>query len=66
MLSGPLVWIIITACLIVLGVLMVGVIGFARGGDFNRKYANKIMQLRLLMQFLAVILIVGLAYLARS
>jgi hypothetical protein len=39
-------------------ILMVGVGGFARGGSFNAKYANKIMRLRLLAQFIAVILIV--------
>lgn len=38
---------------------MVGVLGFARGGEFNRKYANKIMQLRLLLQFIAVLLIIA-------
>jgi hypothetical protein len=41
---------------------MVGIGGFARGGEFNRKYANKIMQLRLLLQFIAVILIVAFVY----
>lgn len=50
------------ACLVTLGVLLVGVGGFARGGDFNRKYANKIMRLRLLAQFVAVILIVLFVY----
>jgi hypothetical protein len=49
----------------VLGVLMVGVVGFARGGEFNRKYANKIMRLRLLAQFVAVVLIVGFVYFTR-
>ncbi len=50
------------ACLGVLVVLMVGVGGFARGGEFNRKYANKIMRLRLLAQFIAVVLIVAFVY----
>ena len=44
----PLFILAAIACLAVLAVLMVGVGGFARGGDFNRKYANKIMRLRLL------------------
>ena len=61
----PLFLITAFACLGVLAVLMVGVGGFARGGDFNKKYANKIMRLRLLAQFAAVILIVTLVYLAR-
>jgi branched-chain amino acid transport system permease protein len=49
----------------VLAVLMVGVGGFARGGAFNRKYANKIMRLRLLMQFIAVVLIVVFVWLSK-
>ncbi len=53
------------ACLAVLAVLVFGVATFARGGEFNRKYANKIMQLRLLMQFIAVILIVTFVYFSR-
>lgn len=57
MIQDPLFLLVIFACLAVLGVLMVGVIGFAKGGEFNKKYANKIMRLRLLLQFIAVILI---------
>jgi hypothetical protein len=53
------------ACLAVLAVLVVGVLGFARGGDFNKKYANKIMRLRLLLQFIAVILIITFVYFLR-
>lgn len=57
MTQDPLFLLVIFACLAVLGVLMIGVIGFAKGGEFNKKYANKIMRLRLLLQFIAVILI---------
>ena len=39
---------------------------FDRGGEFNRKHANKIMRLRLLLQFVAVILIVLFVYLTRG
>lgn len=45
------------ACFAVLGILLFGVGSFARGGDFNRKYANKIMQARILAQAVAVVLI---------
>ncbi len=62
----PLFIVAAIACLLVLVVLMVGVGGFARGGDFNRKYANKIMRLRLLAQFIAVILIVVFVYFAKQ
>ena len=43
----------------VLIVLAVGVISMIRGGEFNRKYANKLMQLRVLLQF-GVIPLLGL------
>ncbi|MDF2366292.1 twin transmembrane helix small protein [Sneathiella sp.] len=37
-------------------VLLFGVLTFARGGDFNRRYGNKLMRLRILMQAVAVVL----------
>ena len=55
----------IAACLVVLAVLAVGVLSFAKGGEFNRKYANKIMRLRIVTQAIAVVLILG-AVLARQ
>ena len=41
----------------ILVVLMTGVIGMAAGGEFNRKYGNKLMRLRVLLQMVAVGLI---------
>jgi len=38
-------------------VLLFGVLTMARGGKFNRKYGNKLMRLRILMQAIAVVLI---------
>ncbi|MBB5222223.1 preprotein translocase subunit SecG [Amaricoccus macauensis] len=58
MIHDPLFILVAIACAVVVVILMVGVGGFARGGSFNAKYANKIMRLRLLAQFIAVILIV--------
>lgn len=46
----------------VLVVLLVGVIGMARGGEFNRRYGNTLMRWRVMLQLLAVLLL-GLAYL---
>ena len=37
-------------------VIVVGVIGMARGGEFNRRYANRLMRLRIVFQGLAVLL----------
>jgi hypothetical protein len=65
MANDPLFIVAAIACLAVVVVLMIGVGTFARGGEFNRKHANKIMRLRLLAQFIAVVLIVVFVYFAR-
>ncbi|OUS04438.1 hypothetical protein A9Q96_15975 [Rhodobacterales bacterium 52_120_T64] len=57
MTSDPLFYIIILACIAVLGVLMLGVGSFAKSGEFHKKYANIIMRWRIGLQFLAVVLI---------
>ena len=41
-----------------LGVLIVGVVSMAKGGEFNARYGNKLMRLRILMQGIAVALFV--------
>lgn len=66
MADDPLFIVVAIACLVVLAILLVGVGGFAKGGDFNRKYANKIMRMRLLAQFVAVILILVFVWLRRG
>ena len=48
---------IIIALIAVLIVLGIGVIAMLRGGNFNRRYGNKLMRLRVLLQALAIILI---------
>jgi heme/copper-type cytochrome/quinol oxidase subunit 3 len=53
----PLFIIVAIACLVVLGILLTGIGGFAKGGDFNRKHANRIMRYRIYAQFVAVVLI---------
>ncbi len=37
-------------------VLITGVVGMARGGDFNAKYGNKLMRWRVILQGLAIVL----------
>jgi hypothetical protein len=46
-------------------VLTVGLVGFAGGGEFNKKYGNKLMQMRVLLQFIAIILMCAVLYLAK-
>ena len=57
---------VIVACLLVVIVLMIGLGGFAFGGKFNRKYANKIMRLRILLQAVAILLIILFVYFSRG
>ena len=52
--SGLSAIIIVIAMVATPGVLPVGVIGMARGGNFNRKNANKLMRARVALQALAV------------
>ena len=66
MLNDPLFYVVAAACLGVLVILMIGIGGFAKGGDFNRKYANKIMRLRIAAQFVAVLLILLFVWLRRG
>ena len=45
------------AALLVLVVLMIGIGGFARGGEFNRRNGNRLMRYRIIAQAVAVALI---------
>ena len=40
--------------LLTLGSLMVGVVSMGKAGEFNRKYANKLMRLRVIFQLATV------------
>ena len=57
---------VIIACLLVVIVLMIGLGGFAFGGTFNKKYANKIMRLRILLQAIAILLIIFFVYFSKG
>jgi uncharacterized membrane protein affecting hemolysin expression len=63
MFSDPLFVFAGIACLVVLGILLFGIATFARGGEFNKRNANRIMRWRLGVQFVAVVLIVTFAWL---
>ena len=43
-------------------VLIMGIYTLFKGGNTSKKYSNKLMQLRVLLQFIAVIVLVLLAY----
>ena len=40
-------------------VLLFGIYALFRGGDFGRSYSNKLMRLRVLLQFIAVLVLVA-------
>lgn len=62
LLQDPMFLIAAAASLVVLVILAVGIGGFAKGGEFNRKHGNRMMRWRLYAQFVAVVLIVAFAY----
>ncbi|SFE45746.1 twin transmembrane helix small protein [Roseivivax sediminis] len=57
MADDPLFILMAVVMLAVVVILMTGIGGFAKGGEFNKKYANKLMRWRIAAQFVAVILI---------
>ena len=63
MVSGILVKILSIILLVAVGlVLILGIGTLFKGGETSKKYSNKLMQLRVLLQFVAVIALVGFAY----
>ena len=62
MADDPLFYVVAGACLLVLIILMFGIGGFAKGGEFNRKHSNRLMRWRVIAQFVAVILLMGFVW----
>ena len=63
MFSGILVKILSIAHLIAVGIVLVLGIGtLFKGGETSKKYSNKLMQLRVLLQFVAILVLVAFAY----
>ena len=63
MISGTLIKILSITLLIAFGVVLILGIGtLFKGGQTSKKYSNKLMQLRVLLQFIAVIVLVSFAY----
>jgi hypothetical protein len=64
--SNVLFVLLVIAMAATLGVLFFGLFSMARGGEFNKRNANKLMRLRVLMQFIAVALFVLLILTLRN
>jgi hypothetical protein len=48
----------IFTALSVIAVLLLGVISMMKGGEFNKKYGNKLMTARVVLQAITIILLV--------
>lgn len=48
--------------LAVLAALAVGLFALFKGGDFGRSYSNKLMRLRVVLQFVAICVLVAAAF----
>ena len=66
MASDPLFVLVVVVMATVAIILMIGIGGFGKGGEFNRKYANKLMRMRILAQFVAVLLILLFVFITRG
>ncbi len=56
---------ILVSLLAVVLTLAFGIYALFRGGDFGRSYSNKLMRLRVLLQFVAVLILVAAFYFHR-
>jgi len=57
---------VVVAMLATLGVLVVGVLAMAKGGEFNRKHANHLMRWRIAFQASALLLLAITLWLAQG
>lgn len=55
--DDPLFYLVVLAVLATTVILITGIGGFARGGDWNRKNGNRMMRWRIIAQAVAVALI---------
>ena len=63
MISGIIVKVLSITLLLAVGVVLILGIGtLFKGGETSKKYSNKLMQLRVLLQFVAIIALICFAY----
>ena len=58
--------IMIILMVVVVGVLFLGIFSMAIGGEFNKRYGNKLMRLRVITQLLAVLLLGGIMLISKN
>jgi hypothetical protein len=64
--EGVLPIVLVAAMLAVVAVLFAGLFAMARGGEFNRKYGNKLMRWRIVLQGSAILLFALAMWLSRG
>jgi len=66
MFSDPLFLVVVVAVAAVAIILLTGIGGFAKGGDFNKKHANRVMRWRIYAQAVAIVLILLFVWIRRG
>jgi hypothetical protein len=64
--NGFIATLMIVAMVATLGVLLLGLFSMARGGDFNRRNANRFMRWRVILQGAAILLFLLLVLVMRG
>lgn len=54
--SSILFTLLIISMVAVFAVMVVGMVSMTKGGEFNQKYGNKLMRLRIILQGVALVL----------
>lgn len=63
--GAALPYLILIAMVATVGVLAFGLVSMVRGGDFDARNSNRLMRLRVMFQFIAIVLL-GIAFLFSS
>ena len=63
--SGTLFYLAVTACIVTLVVVMVGILGFGTGRA-SASFSNRMMRYRVIAQAIAIILIMATVWLVQS
>lgn len=63
--NGFLPLVLFVCMFIALVVVFIGVFAMAKNGNFNKKYSNKLMRMRVLFQGIAVIVFAAIIYFSR-
>lgn len=57
---------LVISLIVVAAVMVTGLVSMAKGGDFNKKYGNKLMQARVASQTIALLLLALSYYLSKT